>query len=328
MLILNADEVRHALPMDITIEAMKKAYAALSDGRAQVPLRAHLKIPSQNATGLFMPAFVKDNSGDSLAVKIVTLFPNNPVAGLAFIHAGVLVMDASTGQILALLEGGTLTAIRTGAGAGAATDMLARNNCRVAAIFGAGVQARTQLEAICTVRDIETVWVYAPTREHIENFIVEMARKDPIPNDLRPADTPQQAVAKADIVCAATTSTTPVFEDTDLKAGVHINGVGSYTPEMVEIPPDTIARALVVADSRSAVQEEAGELIHATNHGLIDWGEILEIGEIALSQKLGRTTTEQITFFKSVGVAVQDAVAAQLALKNARKMGLGQMVEW
>jgi len=150
MLILNASEVRRALPMDATIEAMKRAYAALSDGRAQVPLRAQLPIPPQEATGLFMPAFVQDDQGDGIAVKIVSLFPHNPGQGLPFIHAAVLVLDPENGRAQALLEGGTLTAIRTGAAAGAATDLLARHDCKVGAIFGAGVQARTQLEAICT----------------------------------------------------------------------------------------------------------------------------------------------------------------------------------
>ena len=326
MLILNASEVRRALPMREAIEAMKRAYIALSRGQATVPLRARLEVPARQAVALFMPAYVPGGAGDALAVKVVTLFSQNIPKGLPLIHAAVLVMDAESGQMRALLEGGTLTAIRTAAGAGAATDQLARADSRVAAILGAGVQARTQLEAVCAVRPIQTVWVYAPTRAHVEAFIREMSPR--VQAELRPADSPAQAVSQADVVCAATTSTTPVFDDADIQPGTHVNGVGSYTPQMSEIPPETAARALVALDSRAACQAEAGELIQAVERGWLRWDEMPEIGEILAGEQPGRTSPEQITFFKSVGVAVQDAVAAQLALTNAEKLELGQRVDW
>jgi ornithine cyclodeaminase/alanine dehydrogenase-like protein (mu-crystallin family) len=329
MLILNAAGVRQALPMDATIAAMKRAYAALSDGRAEVPLRAQLPVPPQAAIGLFMPAFVQDDAGDGLAVKVVTLFPGNPKRDLPFIHAAVLVLDPETGRPQALLEGGTLTAIRTAAGAGAATDLLARPDSRVAAIFGAGIQSRTQLEAACTVRPIETAWVYDPDPAKVATYIAEMAGRGPIPRDLRAAATPEQAVAQADIICTATTSATPVFNDAHLKPGVHINGIGSYTPEMQEVPAATVKRARVVVDSREASLAEAGDLIQPLKVGLINATHIYaELGEIVLGRKAGRLSDEQITFFKSVGIAVQDVMAAQLALQNARNLGLGQQVAW
>lgn len=326
MLILNAPDVRRALPMRETIEAMKRAYATLSAGRAQIPLRASLPIPPQEATALFMPAYVPDEAQDALTVKIVTLFPKNVPAGLPLIHAAVLVMDAATGQMLALLEGGTLTAIRTGAAGGAAADLLARPDSRTVALFGAGVQARTQLEAVCAVRDIEKVWVHGLIPAQIETFIAEMSPR--VHTTLLPATSPQQALAEADIVCAATTTTTPLFDDADLRPGTHVTGVGSYTPAMLEIPPATVGRARVVVDSRSACQAEAGEIIRAVELGLFDWQNAAELGEIVLGTQPGRTSPEQITFFKSVGVAVQDALAAQLALKNAEKLGIGQTVTW
>lgn len=326
MLLLNAADVRRALPMRETIAAMKRAYAALSVGQADVPLRTHLSIPSQDATALFMPAYVPDPAGDSLAIKIVTLYPNNVRAGLPFIHAIVLAVDATTGQALALLEGSTLTAIRTGAGGGAGTDLLARPDSRTLALFGAGVQARAQLEALCAVRHLETVRVYAPTSARVSAFLAEMQPR--VNATLLPAASPRQALAGADIVCTATTSAVPVFDDADIQPGTHITGVGSYTPAMIEIPPETVARARVVVDSRAACQAEAGELIRAARAGKFAWEHAVELGEIVLGTQPGRTSPEQITFFKSVGVAVQDAVAAKLALDNARKMGLGQEITW
>jgi len=331
MLILNANDVRRALPMRETIEAMKRAYAALSTGQADIPLRTHLSIPARGATVLFMPAYVPNAGGDAgaesvLAIKIATLFPKNVPAGLPFIHAAVLVMDAENGRTLALLEGGTLTAIRTGAGGGAAADLLARPDSKTFALFGAGVQARTQLEAICAVREIETVWIYAPTSARIADFITDM--QDKVNATLLPAATPHQAVADADVICTATSSRFPVFEDAYVRPGTHITGVGSYTPDMIEIPPETIARAQVFIDSLAASQAEAGEIIRAAELGLFDWLSATELGEIVLGTQPGRTSPEQITFFKSVGVAVQDAAAAQLALANAWKMGLGQQVTW
>jgi ornithine cyclodeaminase/alanine dehydrogenase-like protein (mu-crystallin family) len=327
MKILTANDVKKALPMKDCIEAMKRGYIALVNGNAEVPLRTRLPIPSQNAISIFMPAYVQDKTGNALAVKIVSLYPNNPDLGLPFIQAVVVVLDPDTGKPVALLEGSSLTAIRTGAASGAATDLLSREDSRVAAIFGAGVQGRTQLEAICTVRDIEQVWLYDTDSARVKSFIEEMSGRSPIPTDLRIAESPFQAVSNADVVCCATTATSPVFLDTSLKAGVHINAIGSYTPEMQEIPSATIARALVVVDSRSATLAETGDLLRPIHEGLIDQDHIYaELGEIAQGSKLGRANAGQITYFKSVGLAVQDAMAAQLALQNSEKMCLGQTV--
>jgi len=224
MIVLQAEDVRKALPMDESIAAMKRAFALFSDGRAQVPLRARVVVPAYEGESFFMPAFVDDTEDEALVVKTVSVFPRNVQQGLPILHAAVLVLEASTGRPTALLEGGTLTAIRTGAASGAATDLLASPDSTVAAIFGAGVQARTQLEAICTVRPIQTVRVYDCIPAKVEAFISEMAGTGPIPTDLRVAQSPQQAVAEADVICTATTSHTPVFADADLKTGVHING--------------------------------------------------------------------------------------------------------
>ncbi|MCA9969142.1 MAG: hypothetical protein KC425_02950 [Anaerolineales bacterium] len=329
MLILSAEDVRRALPMADAIAAMKRAYAALADWRAEIPLRARLPVRPYDGVGLVMPAFVQDDAASALAVKVVCVFGQNPAKGLPLIHAAVLVMAPESGRPLALLEGGALTAIRTGAGAGAATDLLARPDSRVAAILGAGVQARTQLEAICTVRPIETAWVYDPNPDRVAAFIAEMAGQGPVPADVRAAAAPRQAIADADVISAATTSLTPVFADADLKPGAHVNGVGAYTLEMQELPPETMRRAYLVVDSRDAVFEEAGDVMQPIQAGLFTPGHIAaEVGEIVLGRAPGRTDPAQVTVFKSVGVAVQDAVAAQLALARAAAQGLGQEVAW
>jgi ornithine cyclodeaminase len=327
MYILTAEDIRKALPMKETIEAMKRAYAALSDGRAEVPLRTRLSVPPQDAVSLFMPAYVQAEGGDALAVKVVSLFPKNPERGLAFIQAAVLVLEADTGRPVALLEGSSLTAIRTGAGSGAAIDLLARPDSRVVAVFGAGAQGRTQLEAACSVRKIEAAWVFDPSVERAELMVQEMAGKGSVPQKLRVAKNSEQAVSEADIICTATTSNTPVFSDADLKPGTHVSAIGSYTPEMQEVPAETVARALVVVDSRSATLAETGDLLRPMQAGLFGEEHIhAELGEILLGRKAGRGSPDQITYFKSVGVAAQDAIAAQLALRNADKMGIGQSV--
>jgi ornithine cyclodeaminase/alanine dehydrogenase-like protein (mu-crystallin family) len=328
MLILTAADVRKALPMNEAIEAMKKAYASLSSGTAIVPLRTRLSMPNREALSLFMPAFVNSQDGDALAIKVVSLFPTNPARGLAYIQAAVLVFDPETGQALALLEGSSLTAIRTGAAGGAAIDLLARKDSKVVAIFGAGAQGRTQLESACTTRSIQTVFIMNKSVEKAKSFAEEMKSKHGIPKDIRVASSPKEAIQNADIICTATTSVNPVFDDKDLKPGTHISAVGSYTPEMQEVPAETLQRAKVFVDSRTASLEEAGDLIQPLRAGLFDESHIYgELGELILGKVSGRESQEEITYFKSVGIAVQDAMAAQVALNNARKQNIGTEVD-
>lgn len=329
MLVLTAEDVRKALPMNEAIEAMKAAYASLTKGTAIVPQRMRLSIPNREALSLFMPAFVHSLEGGALAIKVVSLFPANPARGLAYIQAAVLVFDPETGRTLALLEGSSLTAIRTGAAGGAAVDLLARKDSKVAAIFGAGAQARTQLEAACTARPIEIVFIYARNAEKAYAFATEMERKGFTAQEFRVAQSPKEAIEQADIICTATTSSAPVFEDKDVKPGTHISAVGSYTPEMQEVPAETLQRAKIFVDSRSASLEEAGDLIQPIRAGLFDESHIrAELGEVVLGLHRGRESAEEITYFKSVGIAVQDAMAAQVALANARKMNIGTEVDF
>jgi ornithine cyclodeaminase len=320
--IFSAADVLAALPMAAAIDGMKAAFAQLSDGRAQAPLRTHLGISDDDST-LVMPAYVPDN--EALAIKVVSVFGSNTARDLPLIHALVLAVDPVTGRPVALMEGGALTAIRTGAASGAATDVLARPDARVVAIFGSGRQARTQLEAVCTVRQIDEVRVYSLAGA--EAFVADMAGRGPIPPTIRIATSSQAALDGADIVCTATTSRTPVFDGGDLNPGAHVNAIGAFTPAMQEIDPTTVQRAYVVVDSRAAALEEAGDLIIPLASGQIAPDHIrAELGEILLDRRPGRTSPDQITFFKSVGVAVQDAVAARIVLENGRAQGLGQQI--
>lgn len=329
MLLLNKEDVRKALPMNEAIDTMKQAYASLSNGTAVVPLRTRLPIPNSDALSLFMPAFANSTDGNALAIKVVSLFPTNPGRGLAYIQAAVLVLDPETGQAIALLEGSSVTAIRTGAAGGAAIDLLSRPESRVVAVFGAGAQGRTQLEAACTVRNIETAWVFDADAAKAQAFAEEMSARGGITKDIRVATSPAQALENADIICTATTSRTPVFRDHDVRLGTHISAVGSYLPEMQEVPAETLQRARIFVDSRSAALEEAGDLIQPMRAGLFDESHICgELGDVVMGGINGRQSHEEITYFKSVGVAVQDAMAAQVALNNARKLNIGTEVDF
>ncbi|MFW6183802.1 MAG: ornithine cyclodeaminase family protein [Chloroflexota bacterium] len=324
--ILSAEDVRQALPMAQAISSMKGAYGQLSAGEATVPLRTQVAVPRYGGVSIFMPAYL--TGSDDLAVKIVSVFPENAEQNLPTIHGLVLALDAETGRPLALLEGGTLTAIRTGAGSGAATDLLARPDASIVAIIGSGVQARTQLEAVCTVRDVREVRVYSLHTEHARTFAREMAGQGPIPDVIEVVDSAARAVQNADIICTATTAARPVFSGELLSAGAHINAVGSFRTDMQEVDVTTIRRSLVVVDSRDAVMAEAGDIVVPLEAGEIDETHIhAELGQIINGERPGRSSAEQVTYFKSVGVAVQDAVAASLALTNAQRQGLGTVVE-
>jgi ornithine cyclodeaminase len=311
--------------MAAAIAGMKEAFAQLSRGKATLPLRTQIAVPSYNGVSIFMPAYLHESS--DLAVKIVSVFPNNSARGQPTIQGVVLALDAETGTPLALLEGGVLTAIRTGAASGAATDLLARQDAAIVAIIGSGVQARTQLEAVCTVRSIESARVFSLDREQAQTFVEELKGRGPIPGDLTIAASAEAAVRGADVVCTATTSSKPVFPGEALAPGTHVNAIGAFRTDMQEVDATTIRRALVVVDSRDAAMAEAGDIVIPLEAGEFEDDPIhAELGEIINGDRVGRQRQEQITYFKSVGVAVQDAVAASLALKNAQVQGLGTVV--
>jgi ornithine cyclodeaminase/alanine dehydrogenase-like protein (mu-crystallin family) len=310
MRILSADEVRSALPMRDAIDAMREGFIALSSGKATVPVRAAMSIPS--GVMLYMPAYI--NGEPISTVKVVSVIPGNAERGLPVVNASVMVMDAETGLPVALLDGTSLTAIRTGAGSGLATDLLARENARILGVIGAGAQARTQIEAVCTVRDIKEIRVYSP---HSAAQLADELRGQ-YEVDIIFSSSAHDAAYGADVIVAATNSKTPVITAADIAPGTHINGVGSFTPDMQEIPADIVTMARIVVDHRESVWEEAGDLIIPRDQGLITEDNIYaELGEIAAGKLAGRQSDDEITFFKSVGNAVQDAAAAARVLKAA-----------
>jgi ornithine cyclodeaminase/alanine dehydrogenase-like protein (mu-crystallin family) len=302
---------------------MRDAFAQLASGEVVMPQRAHVEIPKHDGVALFMPSY--SPAAERFGIKVVNLFGGNPQIGLPRIQALVTIFDGTTGTPRAILDGTTLTALRTGGVSGLATDLLARPDARTVAVFGAGVQARTQLEAVCAVRPIERAWVVDPSRDASAAFAQEMS--DGLEIDVTAEPLPSDALARADVVCAATTSKTPVFDDAELATGVHVNAVGSYQPTVQEIPAETVVRAKVVVDHRESALDETGDLIIPIGDGRFHPDRIhAELGEIVLGNRPGRTSADETTFFKSVGVAIQDLIAATRALELAESKGMGQVV--
>ena len=321
----SADAVRKALPMAEAIEAMKTAFAQLSSGQAVLPPRTRLDVADHRGTALFMPAYLPDPG--LIGVKIITLFDGNAERNLPRIQAMVCVLDGSSGRPLAVMDGTELTAIRTGAASGLATELLARPEASTVAIFGAGAQARTQLEAVCAVRSIRKAWVFDACPERAETFAREVGRT--LSLEIEPARSAPEAVRGAEIICTATTSKTPVFCDRDVSPGAHINAVGSYQPWVQEIPRETVLRAHLVVDHRPSALAETGDLLIPMADGLFGADHIrAELGEIVSGEKPGRPSPQSLTLFKSVGVAIQDLAAAMRVLAVGASLGLGTEVGW
>lgn len=323
MLALTRSQVRALVSMPDAIALMKQAFAELSAGRTVSPLRTVIPLPDREADALFMPAYVP--AMDALALKSVNVFRNNPQRGLPAIHALVMLVDTSTGQPAAIMDGSYLTALRTGAVSGAAADLLARQDSRTLAVIGAGAQGVTQIAAICAVRPIERVLAVDVSEAALERLQADIRQDWPdLSERIEVSTDAAAAVRQADIVCTATTSRTPVFADSDLKPGTHVSGVGAYTPQMQEVPAETVVRATVVVDAIDAALEEGGDLIIPLNQGLVSRDHFArELGMVVNGRATGRTSDDEITFFKSVGNAVQDAVVAKLAFERAREQAVG-----
>jgi len=320
--VLSGADVEACMGMAEAVDAMAEAFAQLSGGAADVPVRAHLATDA--GVSLFMPAWLPESR--ALGAKVVSVFRGNADRGLPAIHGVVLAVDPETGVPSALLDGTRLTALRTGAASGLATRLLAREDARVLAAFGAGVQARTQIEAVRAVRPIAEVRVVSRGGGSARALAGELDQ-GAAGLRARAVDDPAEALEGADVVVAATTSSTPVFPGAAVGPGTHVNGVGSYTPDMREVDADLVRRARVVVDAREAALEEAGDLIAPHRAGDIDIGALDELGEIVLGRARGRADPDEVTFFKSVGSAAQDMVVAARVLDRAREERRGTVVE-
>jgi len=317
---LSAEDVRRALPMPTAMAAVRDALVQLSSGQVSLPPRQRVEAPGEFGAALVMSCH--SAALKLFSLKFITLFDQNRRKGLPLIQATVLLSDGTTGEALAVMDGAALTALRTGAASGVATDVLARPDAAVAAVFGAGVQARTQLEAVCEARAIRRARVFDPDASAADRFAAEMTER--LGRPVQRAASPAQALEHADVVCTATTSPMPVFDDGDLPRGVHVNAIGSYRPHVSEIPAATVCRARVVVDHRASALEEAGDLLGPLRQGLIRESHFsVELGDVLLGRSPGRTSPDEVTLFKSVGVAIQDLCAAAQALENARRLGLG-----
>jgi alanine dehydrogenase len=321
--LLSQQDVQNTITMSQAIESVKQAFISLSRGEAVLPLRTQVSVKGQEGTILFMPAYLPPL--ESTGVKIVSVFPKNFASNLPTIHSLVVLCNSKTGEPSVVMDGTYLTALRTGAASGVATDLLSRTEARTVAIIGAGIQGRTQLEAVCSTRDIQSARIFDINHRIAEEFAKEFkSRGSPFPSDIIVTHSSTEAASEADIICCATTSRVPVFKDDDLKPGTHINGVGSYTPHMQEIPEQTILRSKVVVDSLSACLEEAGDLIIPLEKNLLSKSHIHgEIGQVASGEIPARESETEITLFKSVGLAVQDVSVAEWILRQAKNLSHG-----
>lgn len=326
MRVLSRSDVKSLVPMSTAIDLMGLAFADLAAGKASSPLRTALDVPRGPGVTLVMPAYVPSTA--ALGLKVVSVFPENHTHGLPTITSVVLLIDDATGQPVAMMDGGYLTALRTGAISGLATRLLSRPESRVLTVIGAGAQAVTQAAAVCEVRDIERIVFVTRSEERSARVLAALTADWPLL--LERAEVTEdvgEAVRAADVICAATSSSTPVFADQDVRPGTHINGVGSFEPTMQELPAETVRRALVVVDQMEPALEEAGDLIVPLDDGIISEDHVSrEIGQLLLGTVTGRTSDEQVTFFKSVGNAVQDMVVGRYAYDQAERQGMGQVV--
>jgi ornithine cyclodeaminase len=344
MLVLTHDDVLAALPPEQCAEAMAEVLAAHARGETYMPLRTIMRPP--DAAGLMglMPAWRGSANAEPgptdagprptggrpalFSLKAICLMPDNPARGLDA-HQGVVVLfDGDSGIPEAVLDASAITAVRTAAVSAVATSILAREDARVLAILGAGVEARSHLNALLRVRPFDEVRVYAPTHEH-SHAVIESIDRTTGSGTLtaEAAATAHLAVRGADVIVTATSSRTPVLELDWVAPGAHINAVGASTPSMRELGPETLAAAALFADSRESLRNEAGEYQEALASGLIGEEHVRgELGEVLAGLAPGRQDERELTLFRSLGLAVEDLAAAEHALRAAARLGLGTEV--
>jgi ornithine cyclodeaminase/alanine dehydrogenase len=326
LLFIRGQEISQILTMTEAIKAVEDGFLSLYQGKVLMPKRTVLNTGINGSTLLTMPVLVESNS-PSMAVKVITVYPQNPVLfSLPAIQGLVILYDPEKGKPLAIIDGAALTAIRTGAAGGVAAKYLAREDSKTVTLFGVGAQGETQLEAICTVCLIKKAFVITNNDPRERPFLEKMKEKLGI--ELILTGDKKSALEQSDIVITATNSCTPLFDGRWVKPGTHITAIGSYKPDFRELDTETIKRSRIFVDSLDAAKEEAGDLIIPVSEGAITWDSVAgEIGAVIAGEIPGRKSREEITLFKSVGLAVQDAVVAQEIYRRALKAGLGTKLD-
>ncbi|KTD51863.1 ornithine cyclodeaminase [Legionella quinlivanii] len=312
--LLSLSEVKQCISMPEAIDAMERAFIQLAQQKAALPLRTGIPV-GHNGLTLTMPGYLSDEK--ILGLKVVSVFPDNIQHNKPSINGTILLIDASTGEPLVLMDAAYLTALRTGAVSGLASKYFSRDVPSTVSILGAGVQAMTQLEAVAAVRQIEQVFVWSRHLESAEKFAREMGAF----YNIQACEQLSSALKNSDIICTATASTEPLVNIDDLKPHVHINAIGSHHPSMQEISGDVLQKAVVVVDQIDAVMKEAGEIINAVEQQKIKRESIIELGSWLLEK--AAPVQERLTVFKSVGLAIQDLAVAEVVYQNALKMNLG-----
>ncbi|HFK1452148.1 ornithine cyclodeaminase family protein [Bacillus pacificus] len=325
MLVLSANEQRNLVNMNEVIEYAALALKEFSAERTITPIRGSLPFANEQNTALIMPSVAEGL--EALGLKVVTVVPENKKIGKKTINGIVMLSDFQTGEPLALLEGSYLTMIRTGALSGVATKHLARHNAKTFCIIGTGEQAKGIAEAVFAVRGIEKVILYNRTEEKAYAFSQYIQEKFNKPAYVYTSA--NEAISEADIIVTTTNASTPVFSK-KLQKGVHVNAVGSFRPNMQELPSHAIANATkVVVESKEAALEETGDFQVPIQEGLFKASNIhAELGQIISGEKAGRESDEEITVFKSVGLAVVDIIVAKYLYERAVERGVGERIEF
>ena len=305
----SAEDVFSAVSMNEAINAMKDAFLSVSSGKAIIPNRINLPIKDKNAHHLSMPAYIK--GGDYISIKLINVHSNNSKLNLPLINGVIVVMDAHEGRPIALIDGASVTALRTGAASGLATDFLANKNIKKAVIIGTGLQAEYQIKAIREVRDFQSIKVIATSDSKSISFCKNFD------STVEPGQ--KLDLKDAELICTATTSMIPLFEVDDISPGVHINAVGAHGPSKREISTDTLLAGNLYVDYLKPSKEEAGNIIIPINEGNYKWADIKgELGDVINNNLLGRTNHSDITIFSSIGNAAQDLLIVE-KLMNIKK---------
>lgn len=324
VLVLNQSDIAQLLPMRDCIDVMAAALSALARGDAILPLRQVLRLPDSKNAFAVMPAYL--GAAKAVGAKVITVFPDNHGTALDSHQGAVLLFEAEHGSLVAIMDASSITAIRTAAVSGLATRLLAREDAADVAILGTGVQARTHLGAMCAVRPVKRVRVWSRNSGTVREFADRESRRHVI--EVEPSRSAREAVEGAEIVCTVTATREPVLEGRWLADGAHVNAVGASLPFARELDTAAVARGRLYVDRRESTLNEAGDFLIPKREGAIGDDHIVgEIGELLLGRVPGRRTQEEVTIFKSLGLAVEDIAAASFVYERARTEGRGSRVE-